>query len=226
MRSWVDGNLACAWQTAYGEVLASHPETEARIHSWEKESPMGYGLHQFYEAYLWAVYSVGMKIELLESVWAELRNAARACDVQAIAAEKEAVRSELLALVKHKQKADAAIDTAVKLARRPQLWERMQRMSKDAVLDELAGFRGIGRESRYQIARNLGWDLPTHSGFTKALAENLRTDCNTLMTYLARAAGLRVSTTDIIMGLWSRLPLHGSAQKAVERFRGLIGLGG
>lgn len=226
MRGWVDGNLKRFWRKALQEVLEDQPEVESEIERWESLSPADSDLADFYGTYVWAVYNAGFKIEVLDSLWGRLREALCDFDVDAVAANRDVVRSTLMTIVSHSKKTDAVVETAVKLARRPQLWDRMQRLSSSAFLDEVQEFKGIGPDNRYHVARNLGWNVPNHSGFTRALAEDLRTDCDTLMGYISKVSGFRISTTDIIIGIWSRLPDHESDQECIERFRLLIGLDG
>jgi hypothetical protein len=54
------------------------------------------------------------------------------------------------------------------------------------------------------------------------LAESLGTDCETLMSALAKAAERRVNTTDIVIGMWSRL--HATEEECIERVHALLGL--
>lgn len=221
----MDGNLERVWQTALTEVRMDDPGIDEEIEAWEAQTPVNRSLQDFYQNYVWAVYNAGFKIEVLDSLWDRLIEALCNFDVEAISANRVAVRAALLEIISNPRKAEAVVDTAIKLARRPQLWERMQRMTSAAFLDEVQEFKGIGPDNRYHVARNLGWNVPTHGGFTRALADNLQTDCDTLMTYIARASGLKLSTTDTVIGLWRRLECHESDQHCIERFRILIGLG-
>jgi len=214
------------WRTALAEVMEDRPEIEQDIEDWEAMSPGDFTLPDFYCEYVWAVYNAGFKIEVLETLWDRISEALYGFDVEQVSANRHDVRSNLMAIVSHKHKSEAVVDTAIKLARRPQIWDRLQRMSASAFLDEVLEFKGIGPENRYHVARNLGWNVPTHSGFTKALADNLRTDCDTLMTYISGASGMKVSTTDTVVGIWHRLPRHESDEHCIGRFRALIGLDG
>jgi hypothetical protein len=85
----------------------------------------------------------------LDSLWGRLSEALIDFDVDAVAADRSAVRARLWDFVNHRLKADAVFDTAIELAGRPQLWDRLQRMSSAAFLDEMLEFKGIGRENRF-----------------------------------------------------------------------------
>lgn len=89
-------------------------------------------------------------------------------------------------------------------------------------LDVLLSSKYIGPQNRYHIARNLGWDVAMDSGFTAALAQSLGLTSAGLIDTIAEVSGLRLNTTDIIMGSWSRL--YDTEGEAVQAAHTLLGL--
>lgn len=222
VRSWVDGRLDRACKTILKELRAQDSDTDEKIAADERAYPANYTIEDFFEAYVWVVYDTGLKSAVVGACWERISQALRGFDVGRVAAERDAVLVELLTVFNNKVKANNVITMAARLANRPQDWTRLQRMSAAAALDEVGGYPGIGPDSRYHLVRDLGWDVATHIGFTKALAESLRTDPDTLMEYLARESKLRVSTIDSVVWRWSCL--YSTQREGAERFRTLIGL--
>lgn len=216
------GNVRRLWETAYREVREVEPDLDDQILYYETNRPESHTLQGFYETYVWAIYFTGMKVSVIESKSEQIAGALQGFDVATIAAEPDEVRDELLAVFGHRKKAEAAIATAIRLNQHPADWERLQRLALEEALAELLTYPYIGNQNRYHIARNLGWDVAMTGGFSGALAASLNTTSESLVGALAKAAGKRLNTTDIILGSWSRLPCHSTQEDCIQRTRALL----
>lgn len=216
------GNLGRVWKTAWREVRESEPDLDEQVEYWESNRPENHDLTAFYETYVWAVYFTGIKVAVIEAISDQIATALREFDLDAIASDPETVRTGLLNVFGHRQKADSVIATALRLHEEPDFWDRLNTKPVPEVLATLCTLPYIGPRNRFHITRNMGWDTPMYSGFTEALAESLGTDCETLMSALAKVAERRVNTTDIVIGMWSRL--HSTEEGCIDRVHALLGL--
>lgn len=216
------GNVKRLWQTAYLRVRREEPDLERDIEYWEGLSPQSASLERFYRVYCFAVLFTGMKVAVIESLEEEIATALFGFNIDEIADNPEGARENLLTVFGHRQKAAAIIATALRLKERPGEWDLIKAMPASAALDVLLSYKYIGPQNRYHIARNLGWDVGMDSGFTAALAQSLGLTSAELMGSIAEVAGMRMNTTDIIMGMWSRL--HDTEGEAIQAAHALLGL--
>lgn len=222
MRNSVKDRLGKAWKPILRELKVSEPDIDEEIDYYEQSCPADFTLENFFGEYVWTVYCTGLRTDVIDGCWDGISRALRDFDVHRVSAERDVALVDLLTVFNNKVKANNVIGTAVLLAEHPKEWDRLQRMPAPEALDEVVKYRGIGANNRYHLLRSLGWDVPTHSGFTRTLVESLQTDPNTLVASLARESKLKISTTDIMLWRWSRL--YRTQQEAVERFQTLIGL--
>lgn len=127
-----------------------------------------------------------------------------------------------MAINRHQRKAHAVIETAEILVREPHYWDELQSMPTDEALECVRRLPRIGAKTGPHLVRNLGWDVAHQGGFSEKVSTALGTTTDELIQRLAKVTGLRVRTTDLLLGDWAFSHDSQDADDAVEEFVALL----
>ncbi len=156
---------------------------------------------EFYLEYCFVVLHPGVSTVVAHSVWDRIRPILDQPLPRIVRNEKR-VRTQLLRMYRNERKVGYMLDTARYLVANPGVGRRLERMGREQALKYLQTLPGIGKVTRYHLARNIGFDVVKPDRHLTRLAEVLGTTPNELCCVVAEETGERVGVVDYVFYQW------------------------
>lgn len=195
-------NTLALWEHAMDHLKATADYPDQLLAQWRNETPERCTDRELLSEYGWVVISCGLTPHVATKHWPRLTEAFRHWVPAEVAGNRIPVRADALNVMKNARKMDAILDCADDLAREPGLMQRLAAMEVKQVLAQFATMPFIGANNRYQLARNLGWDVVVKTGAVPRLAAFLETTSEALCERIAAETGERVRTVDLVLWNW------------------------
>lgn len=195
-------NHRALYEHALDHLRATEPDPEGLLAQWRTETPQSRSDQDLLAEYGWVVVSCGMTAHVTQKLWPRLTEAFRHWEPAAVAARPVDVRVAALNVLKHPRKLGAILDYAGDLARTPGEMARLANLPVKEVLAYLQTLPWVGANSRYHLARNLGWDVVVRTGPVPRVAAYLLTTPEELVERTAQEVGERIRTVDLVLWNW------------------------
>jgi hypothetical protein len=195
-------NYLALWDHAMDHLKATDTDPAGTLDKWRSETPDRCTDRDLLSEYGWVVISCGLTPHVATKHWPAFTVAFRNWQPGEVAANRIAVRTAALDVMKNPRKLDHILDFADDLARAPGLMQRLAAMPVKQVLAQLATLPFVGANNRYHLARNLGWDVVVRTGPVPRLAAYLETTPEALCERIADEVGERVRTVDLVLWNW------------------------
>lgn len=212
-------NHRALYEHALDHLRATDPDPEATLALWRSERPETRSDQDLLAEYGWVVVSCGMTAHVTSKLWPGLTEAFHAWQPAAVAAHPVDVRVAALGVLKHPRKIGAVIDFAEDLAREPGLMARLAAKPVEEALAFMQTLPWVGANSKYHLARNLGWDVVVRTGPVPRLAAYLLTTPDDLVARTAQAVGERIRTVDMVLWNWGHQVGDGPMKEMASLFR-------
>jgi 3-methyladenine DNA glycosylase Tag len=189
------------WDHAMDHLCQAEGET--LLARWRSEIPATFTDQDLLRDYAWVVFSCGLTPQVTQRYWERLGSAFRSWDPQAATDDSRSVRIEALGVIRNPRKIDAVLGFAEETVRNPGAMQRLTDQPLKEVLSQLQTHPFIGATNRYQLARNLGWDVVTQTGPVARMAQFLQTTPEGLCGTIAQSVGERMRTVDLVLWYWA-----------------------
>jgi endonuclease III len=119
-----------------------------------------------------------------------------------IANNMDRVRQQVYGVYRHQRKVEAMVDMAGVLHRNPGIGSRLEQMGVESALDYMQTLDGIGKVTKYHLARNIGFDVVKPDRHLSRLADVMGTTPTELCQAVRRDTGERIGAVDFVLYQW------------------------
>lgn len=149
-------DLIKTFRAAEAFVEAHFPD-DIKWSRWALEKDMDkMSASDFYIEYVFGIYCAGFRVSIVQSKWKELEEAYRGFDPALVARNSGEVRSRAMEVIANERKVNAAIRGAKVLEDIG--WDEFRKQVKQD-LNALRKLPFMGKVLKYQLARNMGFDV-------------------------------------------------------------------